>query len=73
MKCPECGANLRRGAKFCDQCGAKVIEPEKVLDFSPLVMKALGGIGAGLKILGGIFQEYARTIKEEEEKKEKDA
>ena len=70
MNCPECEANLRRGARFCDRCGAKIIGPEeKVLDLSPVVAKFLGGIGTGLKFLGEMAQECARTVKKEEEEK----
>jgi len=64
MECPKCGLKLRREAKFCDQCGTKVIKPEEVIDLSPILLKLLEGLGTGLKFLGGTIQEWAGSSRE---------
>jgi len=68
MKCPKCEEDLREGDKFCWNCGARITEPEKAVDLSPAVSKLLGGIGTGLKLLGETIQEWAKSVKEGEEK-----
>jgi len=72
MKCPECEANLRRGAKFCDQCGAEIASPEKIPDLHPVVSKLLEGVGTGLKFLGEAIQDWAKSVKEEKKEEKQD-
>ena len=36
MKCPECGAEVREGTKFCSHCGARIADaPVQEPDFIP--------------------------------------
>ena len=44
MECPKCGKDLREGDKFCWNCGARIVEPEKALNLSPVVFKFLGAL-----------------------------
>ena len=51
--CPQCGAPIESGDKFCNACGAKLNEPENIV--SPEVQRTWRSTTAGiLSILAGV-------------------
>lgn len=53
MKCESCGATISKGAAFCQSCGAKVVEKDKVSKID------VGALKAGAEKAGVIFKEKA--------------
>jgi len=52
--CPECGTEIKLGAKFCPECGTRIIEKVPPATVPPPVYRAKSGGGTGKKAIAGV-------------------